>query len=58
MEARQKKLQYNRNYYQKNKAKLLEDARRKIHCESCDKYVRKDQYNRHLKSYQHFKKSQ
>ena len=47
---RRKEQQYNKEYYQKNKIKLLEDQKIKISCPKCNTVVIKSNLNKHLKT--------
>lgn len=46
-------LNYNKDYYAKNKAKLLEDAVKKIRCEHCNVECSKSNMSKHLKTQKH-----
>lgn len=45
--------QYNKDYYAKNKAKLLQDAIKKIRCEHCNMECSKSNMSKHLKTEKH-----
>ena len=47
---RRKEQQYNKEYYQKNKIKLLEDQKIKVSCPKCCRIVIKSNLNKHLKT--------
>jgi hypothetical protein len=44
---------YNTNYYQANKAKILEDATKKVMCQICNKECSKSNLSKHIKSDKH-----
>jgi len=44
---------YNKLKYEKNRLKLLEDAKIKIYCECCEKYVNNSNRSKHIKSEKH-----
>ena len=45
-----KEKQYNQEYYQKNKVKLLADQKIKVSCPKCNRIVIKSNLNKHLKT--------
>jgi hypothetical protein len=45
--------QYNKTYYTTNKAKLLEDARQKVLCETCQCQTSKSNLTKHRNSAKH-----
>ena len=47
---RRKEKQYNQEYYQKNKIKLLADQKIKVSCPKCCRSVIKSNLNKHLKT--------
>ena len=47
---RRKEKQYNQEYYQKNKNKLLADQKIKVQCPKCNRIVIKSNLNKHLKT--------
>ena len=47
---RRKEKEYNKEYYQKNKTKLLADQKRKVQCPECNRIVIKSNLNKHLKT--------
>ena len=47
---RRKEKQYNQEYYQKNKIKLLADQKIKVFCPKCNRSVIKSNLNKHLKT--------
>ena len=47
---RRKEREYNKEYYQKNKIKLLEDQKIKVCCPKCNRVVIKSNLNKHLKT--------
>ena len=47
---RRKEKQYNQEYYQKNKVKLLADQKIKLCCPKCNREVIKSNLNKHLKT--------
>lgn len=44
---------YNKTYYEANKAKLLEDAVKKIKCDSCNVECSKSNMSKHIKTEKH-----
>lgn len=46
-DQKQKQKEYNKNYYEANKQKLLENAREKITCIFCNKKISKDYIKKH-----------
>ena len=53
--AREKKLIYNKAYYQKNREKLLEYSNIKRFCEACNHTYKQSHWKRHLKTKKHKK---
>ena len=47
---RRKEKEYNQEYYQKNKVKLLADQKIKVSCPKCNRVVIKSNLNKHLKT--------
>jgi hypothetical protein len=47
---RRKEKEYNQEYYQKNKVKLLADQKIKVSCPKCNRIVIKSNLNKHLKT--------
>ena len=47
---RRKEKQYNQEYYQKNKTKLLADQKIKVSCPKCFREVIKSNLNKHFKT--------
>ena len=47
---RRKEKQYNQEYYQKNKTKLLADQKIKVQCPKCFREVIKSNLNKHFKT--------
>ena len=47
---RRKEKQYNQEYYQKNKTKLLADQKIKVSCPKCNRIVIKSNLNKHFKT--------
>ena len=47
---RRKEKEYNQEYYQKNKVKLLADQKIKVSCPKCCRIVIKSNLNKHLKT--------
>ena len=47
---RRKEKEYNKEYYQKNKNKLLADQKIKVSCPKCCRSVIKSNLNKHLKT--------
>ena len=47
---RRKEKQYNKEYYQKNKNKLLADQKIKVSCPKCFREVIKSNLNKHFKT--------
>jgi hypothetical protein len=46
---------YNKNYYNKNKDKILQSMTKKIECISCKKHISKCNMNKHYNSVKHQK---
>lgn len=44
---------YNKDYYTKNKAKILESANKEKRCEHCNKTTTTSNWNKHIKSQRH-----
>ena len=47
---RRKEKEYNKEYYQKNKNKLLADQKIKVQCPKCNRIVIKSNLNKHFKT--------
>jgi len=47
---RRKEKEYNKEYYQKNKTKLLADQKIKVQCPKCFREVIKSNLNKHFKT--------
>ena len=47
--------EYNKLYYQKNRANLLEYANKKIFCSVCGVYISKSHFARHCKTKKHIR---
>ena len=47
---RRKEKEYNKEYYQKNKTKLLADQKIKVSCPKCNRIVIKSNLNKHFKT--------
>jgi len=47
---RRKEKEYNQEYYQKNKTKLLADQKIKVSCPKCNRIVIKSNLNKHFKT--------
>lgn len=41
---------YNKSYYEQNKAKILEDAVKKVRCEACNIQCSKSNMSKHMKT--------
>ena len=48
-------IEYNKNYYETNKAKIMLYQKAKIRCEFCNCQISKYNFSKHLKSLKHQK---
>jgi hypothetical protein len=42
---------YNQQYYNQNKNKILQDAKKKVKCKYCQKLIQKNYYQKHIENY-------
>jgi len=49
-QKKQNKQNYNKNYYEKTKQRLLEQKKQKIECKFCKSLVSKNDINRHYRT--------
>lgn len=50
------KSQYNKKYYNSKKENILNGLRQKVYCKTCDIFINKSYYNKHLTTKTHLKK--
>lgn len=54
--TRQKNIEYAKNYYQKNKEKMLEYQKQKKYCDVCQKMISRSGFSNHTKRIAHLQK--